>query len=66
MYVSDLHCPTCGAEELHPTEHKLLIRGFKIQDEAGKWLSHCLVCAGYYDEHLVELPTPTHPNLGWF
>jgi len=65
--VSDVKCPTCGANEMHPTEQKLLIRGFKVCDEKGRWWSQCLVCAGYYDKAtLLETPDKFDRNAGWF
>lgn len=60
-----LKCPTCGNGEMHPTEHKLLIRAFKVTDARGHW-SQCLVCAGYYDSALAETPASFDKAKGWF
>jgi hypothetical protein len=50
---------------MHPTEHKLLIRAFKVTDARGHW-SQCLVCAGYYDSALAETPASFDKAKGWF
>lgn len=72
MY-EEITCPICGASELHPDGNKLLIRANKIQSHDGKWRSHCLVCAGWYDEALNEKPYDFrgrphgyNPLNGWF
>lgn len=65
VQIYDLRCPTCGSGEMHPTEHKLLIRGLKVCTE-GYWWSQCLVCAGHYDAQLNDTPGNYDPKLGWF
>ena len=58
--VSELICPSCGAEEVTTKtpdgSEKLLIRGFKAGTSDGRWWSECLVCSGYYG--------PIHAALG--
>lgn len=65
VVVSEVECPNCGAEEMHPDGDKLLIRGHKVHDE-GRWWSQCLVCAGYYTKDLVFDEAAGDPNGGWF
>lgn len=72
--VDGLRCPTCGADECHPTmKDAVLIRAFKVGDKNGHWWSQCLVCAGYYNADLTVKPVgkdginPDYDqNLGWF
>lgn len=65
--MPDIKCPRCGNGEMHPREHKLLIRGYKVHDSKG-WCSQCLVCAGYYDKNLNYIPNPINPpaHAGWY
>ncbi len=81
LVVSSISCPTCRSPEEHPTLTcgsptgrqfpVLLIRSFKVCDEAGYWWSQCLVCAGYYDRLLKVVPkdgrlTNEMRGKGWF
>ncbi len=51
-----LHCPTCNNPESHPTlTGKVIISAYKVHDGVD-WLSHCLYCAGYYNNDLTERP----------
>jgi hypothetical protein len=61
-----LSCPSCGAGEMHPNGHHLLIRGFKIYDSEGMAWSQCLRCAGWYDANLDETPENYDSQKGWF
>ncbi len=63
--TSEVTCPHCGAEEMHPTEDWLLIRAYKIFDSQGAW-SQCLVCAGYYDAELNYSEERGEHTKGWF
>lgn len=63
--VSEVKCPKCGAEEMHPDGDKLLIRGFKVHHD-NHWWSQCLVCAGYYDADLNYTNDAGNPDGGWF
>ena len=63
--IDDLKCPTCGHSEMHPTEDWLIIRAFKVQN-AGKWYSQCLYCAGYYNEQLQIQEDKYQRDKGWF
>lgn len=70
--VRDVRCPRCGAGEIHPAdinkpvlERRVLIRGFKVSDEHGRWWSECLVCSNFYDENLNVAESPTKKD-GWF
>jgi hypothetical protein len=65
IQVSEVHCPNCGAEEMHPDGDKLLIRGFKVHDGVA-WRSQCLVCAGYYTADLKVIDPNAKPTGGWF
>jgi hypothetical protein len=66
--VRGIQCPTCGSEEMHPDGDKLLIRAYKVQLRDGRWRSHCLVCAGHYNNptDLVLTPENYDENKGWF
>lgn len=59
-------CPTCGANEMHPDNTRLLIRAHKVMLSDGMWRSQCLVCAGYYDKDLNETPQNYAQEKGWF
>ena len=66
MVVTELVCPVCGAEESHPTDDAIQIRGNKVHDH-GKWWSQCLVCSGGYDKPGGVFTEASHdPKLGWF
>lgn len=73
VVVRTVQCPTCGAQESHPTNpNKVLIRAFKVLDR-DHWWSQCLVCAGYYNADLTRRPigsdgiNPDYDhNAGWF
>ena len=66
-----IQCPRCGAEEMHPVDHTLLIRAYKVDD----W-SECLVCAsadvgakGGYDKDLVwtgPFERGNQNEMAWF
>ena len=60
-------CPTCGAEEEHPTnDSEVQIRGNKVHDK-GKWWSQCLVCSGGYNKVGGVFTEEKHdPKKGWF
>ncbi len=65
-WMESLTCPNCGATECHPQKEKMrMIRGYVVDDA-----SHCLVCAGYFDENLNPVPKENRPEnideLGWF
>jgi len=65
--VNGLHCPHCLSPESHPTdEDKILIRGYKVQEDDGRWASHCMVCSGNYNEKLEWLNLPLNRDEGWF
>ena len=65
--VVTVKCPKCGAEECHPTQPVVLIRGCKHRDEQGNWWSQCLVCAGGYSKDLSVFTEANHnPSKGWF
>lgn len=68
-------CPKCGAPEDHPNQPgKVLIRGYKMSDQWGRWFSQCLVCAsttgpgGYNDDLTAWLGplTEEQAHQGWF
>ena len=60
-------CPHCGAGEMHPREHKVLIRAYKVVDKRGRDWSQCLVCAGFYQPvTFVETPQNYDSRAGWF
>lgn len=63
LKISEINCPNCGAQEIHPDEDKLLIRGCKVCID-DKWLSQCLVCADHYDNNLNLTPDNYNPELG--
>jgi Zn ribbon nucleic-acid-binding protein len=66
IIIKSVECPNCGAQEMHPSQDRLLIRGFKVTDENGISYSQCLVCAGYYDSNLNYTPEKGDPEKGWF
>ena len=60
-------CPTCGAQEEHPTnDHEIQLRVNKVHDQ-GKWWSQCLVCSGGYDKVNGVFTESNHQSdKGWF
>lgn len=61
------NCPRCGwLPECHPTEKVLLVRGYKVSDDAGDW-SQCLICSGLVSPDLVVRGRECHDGeKGWF
>jgi hypothetical protein len=56
IVVKDVECPRCHNGEMHPNGKNLLIRGYKICDEKGRWWSQCLFCSGYYNNDMSPVP----------
>ena len=65
VYSDSCKCPVCGAEEMHPNGHQLLIRGFKVFDTDGA-RSQCLVCSGGYNKDLEWTQSSHDTSKGWF
>lgn len=57
MHPADAHLPA--------HQRRVLIRGFKVSDEHGRWWSECLVCSNFYDENLEPAVNPVKQD-GWF
>jgi len=64
--IDDLKCPICGAEEDHPDDGCIQIRGCKVHDQ-GRWWSQCLICSGGYDKIGGTFTEVNHDSAkGWF